>query len=302
MGVAVHRQPHPERLGDAAEQRGAPQPAPEVVVGQHDLHGVGGDRRAPRARTRSRTCWSRAARRCGRRRTPSRRCRASGPRGTRRRRPAARRPRRRSPASRRRWGPAAAAGRGTPRAAPRSRRTPRRGGSTPPLSLSEPKPQPSTIRFAWATIPSGSSASPQSSSGRPGVAGPLVEEVAAERHPVADGAAEQVADRAADLAADQVEAGDLERRVDGVDRGRHVEHPAEGGAGAAGLAAEHVDDEAAQPVQVVRVVAGQRGGDRLEPREVGLVGVRLAQARAGRSRCAARRSRAAPTAGGRRRR
>ena len=29
------------------------------------------------------------------------------------------------------------------------------GGSTPPLSLSEPKPQPSTIRWAWATSWSG---------------------------------------------------------------------------------------------------------------------------------------------------
>ena len=73
-----------------------------------------------------------------------------------------------STASRRRWGRAAAAGRGRRRAAPRSPRTPRRAGSTPPLSLSEPKPQPSTIRCACATSWSGVSASPHASSAKPG--------------------------------------------------------------------------------------------------------------------------------------
>ena len=51
-----------------------------------------------------------------------------------------------------------------------------------------------------------------------GVPGPLVEEVAAERHPVADGATEQVAHRTTGLPAGEVEARDLERGVHGVDR------------------------------------------------------------------------------------
>ena len=111
-----------------------------------------------------------------------------------------------------------------------------------------------------------------------GVPGPLVEQVAAERHGPADGSAEQVAHRYAGLVALQVEAGDLEGRVDGVDGGVDVEHPAERRAAPAGLAAEHVGDEPAQAVEVVRVVAGQRGRDGLEPAEVRLVGVRLAEA------------------------
>ena len=100
-----------------------------------------------------------------RRPTPCRRCRASGPRGTPRRPPVARRPRRRSRASRRRWGPGAAAGPGNAARSASIAAHSSSGGNTPPLSLSEPKPQPSTIRCAWATIPSGSSASPHSSSG-----------------------------------------------------------------------------------------------------------------------------------------
>ena len=52
VGVAVHRQPHPERLGDAAEQRGPPEPAPQVVVGQHDLDGVLARSRAAGAQSR----------------------------------------------------------------------------------------------------------------------------------------------------------------------------------------------------------------------------------------------------------
>ena len=57
-----------------------------------------------------------------------------------------------------------------------------------------------------------------------------------------------------------------------------VEHAAERRAAPAGLATEDVGDEPAQAVQVVRVVAGQHRGDRVEPGEVGLVGVRLAEA------------------------
>jgi hypothetical protein len=110
------------------------------------------------------------------------------------------------------------------------------------------------------------------------VPGPLVEQVAAERHPLAYGAAEQVADRYAGLATLQVEAGDLEGGVDGVDGRVDVEHPAERRAATAGLPAEHVGHEAAQAVQVVRVVAAERGGDGLQPGEVGLVGVRLTEA------------------------
>ena len=60
----------------------------------------------------------------------------------------------------------------------------------------------------------------------------------------------------------------------------HVEHPAEAGAGAAVSRPRISSTSSAQAVQVVGVVPGQGGGDRLEPGEVGLVGVRLAQARA----------------------
>ena len=42
------------------------------------------------------------------------------------------------------------------------------GGKTPPLSLSDPKPQPSTIVRACSTSWAGFSASPHESSGRPG--------------------------------------------------------------------------------------------------------------------------------------
>jgi len=88
-----------------------------------------------------------------------------------------------------------------------------------------------------------------------GVTGPLVEEVAAERHAVAHRPAEQVGHRAVGLTALHVEARDLERRVDRVDRRPHVEHAAEARPGAADLAAEGLVDEGAQAVQVVGIVA-----------------------------------------------
>ena len=47
------------------------------------------------------------------------------------------------------------------------------GGKTPPFSLSAVKPYSPTMRLAWATIPSGSSASPQSSGAAPGWAAHL---------------------------------------------------------------------------------------------------------------------------------
>ena len=102
------------------------------------------------------------------------------------------------------------------------------GGSTPPLSLSEPKPHPSTIRLAWRHDAVGvERLSPCVRLGA-GVPGPFVEQVAAERHAVADRTAQQVAHRPAELPALHVQAGDLEGRVDGRDGGADVEHPAEG--------------------------------------------------------------------------
>ena len=124
----------------------------------------------------------------------------------------------------------------------------------------------------------GVSASPHTSSGAgAGVAGPLVEEVAAEGHSVAHRAAEHVAHGPPGLVALEVEAGDLEGGVDRLDGGRHVEHPAEGRPGPAGLATQHVHDDPTHPGEVERVEAAERGRDRGQPREVGLVGVRLAE-------------------------
>ena len=75
----------------------------------------------------------------------------------------------------------------------------------------------------------------------------------------------------------QVEAGDLERGVDGVDGGRHVEHAAEAGARSAGLLAEHVDHEPAKAARSNGSMPGDRRGHGCQPREVRLVGVRLTQ-------------------------
>ena len=93
------------------------------------------------------------------------------------------------------------------------------------MSLIAVKPYSSIIRCACATMPAGSSASPQASGSAPGCAGPLVEQVGAERHRVAHLAAEQVGDRPADRVALDVQAGDLERGehlVGGARRGDHA--------------------------------------------------------------------------------
>ena len=65
---------------------------------------------------------------------------------------------------------------GWPGKAPRSARIASAscsGGKTPPFSFSAVKPYSSTMRRAWATIPSGSSASPQPSGSAPGCAAHL---------------------------------------------------------------------------------------------------------------------------------
>ena len=109
------------------------------------------------------------------------------------------------------------------------------GGNTPPLSLIAVKPYSSMMRWACLTRPSGSRASPNVSGSLAGMRGPLVEQVGAERHGVADLAAEQVGDGPAGGVALDVEAGHLERRedlVDGAGRGDHA-----GGADGAVVAA-----------------------------------------------------------------
>ena len=104
------------------------------------------------------------------------------------------------------------------------------------------------------------------------------EEVPAEGDLLAHRTAEEVADRAAGLATDDVEAGDLERRVDRVDRGRDVEHAAEAGAGASVSRPRVAVTSRRRPFRSPRVLAGQGLGDGAQPREVRLVGVGLAQA------------------------
>ena len=106
---------------------------------------------------------------------------------------------------------------------------------------------------------------------------PLVEQVRAERHRVADRAAEQVGDRPARRVALHVEAGDLERRehlVDGAGRGDHAgrAHSRES------VAAEPVGDR--RPNRVEREHVQTRDGLRsgVQPRQVRLVGVGLAEA------------------------
>ena len=66
--------------------------------------------------------------------------------------------------------------------------------------------------------------------GEAGMPGPLVEEVAAERHGRTHPPTEDLADGLPGDVPLQVEARDLERGVDGLDRGVHVEHAAEAGA------------------------------------------------------------------------
>ena len=109
------------------------------------------------------------------------------------------------------------------------------GGNTPPLSLIAVKPYSSIIRVACATMPVGvERLAPRVGLGA-GVRGPLVEQVGAERHGVADRAAEQIGDRPAGGVALHVEAGHLERRehlVDGAGRGDHA-RGADGGVVAA---------------------------------------------------------------------
>jgi hypothetical protein len=107
---------------------------------------------------------------------------------------------------------------------------------------------------------------------------PLVEEVAAERHALPDGAAKEIADGTAGQVALDVEAGHLEGGVDGVERRVHVEHAAEAGARAAAAGREHPGDQQAEPCQVVGVMSEEVAGDSLQPGQVGLVRVRLAEA------------------------
>ena len=75
----------------------------------------------------------------------------------------------------------------------------------------------------------------------------------------------------------EIEEGDLEGGVDGVDGGPYVEHAAEAGARPAGLPPQHVDDSPPKRSEVERVESGDRGGHSVEPGEVRLVGVRLSQ-------------------------
>ena len=104
---------------------------------------------------------------------------------------------------------------------------------------------------------------------------PLVEEVPAEGHPVAHAPSEHIAHRPAGLVALEVEEGDLEWGVDGVDGGLHVEHASKAGAGPAGLPTEYVDDDSTKRREVKGVESGDRGGHGFEPGEVRLVGIRL---------------------------
>ena len=104
---------------------------------------------------------------------------------------------------------------------------------------------------------------------------PLVEQVGAERHRVANHAAEQVGHGPAGRVALHIEAGDLERRehlVDGAGRGDHAR-----GTHSAGVAAEPFGNRRADRVEREHVQPGDRVGRRRKPRQVRLVGVGLAE-------------------------
>ena len=167
VAVAVHREPEAERLGDPAQQRGAPQTAPQVVVGQHDLHGVGRDRR--RQVLKRDDAHVGGERHVGAGRDLRHAGDAGGgvlevfdhavePVGDLSEVSGVQPPLGSSRSGR----PGKASCRASIAVHSSS------GGSTPPLSLSDPNPQPSTIRCAWATSGSGPSASPHSSGPWPG--------------------------------------------------------------------------------------------------------------------------------------
>ncbi len=105
---------------------------------------------------------------------------------------------------------------------------------------------------------------------------PLVEQIRAERHRVADRATEQVRDRPARRVALHVKAGDLERRehlIDSACRGDHASR-----AHCAGVAAELVGDRASNRVEREYVHTGDGVSGGVQPGEVRLVGIRLAEA------------------------
>ena len=93
-----------------------------------------------------------------------------------------------------------------------------------------------------------------------GVTGPLVEEVAAELHGVADGAAEEVADRPAEELALDVEGSDVEGGQDAVSRAGTGDHAAHAVAALDGVLLQCPGNPAAQFVDVEDVGAGKGRG------------------------------------------
>ena len=108
-----------------------------------------------------------------------------------------------------------------------------------------------------------------------GVAGPLVEEVSAERHGIAHRATEQIRYRPARGVTLHVEARDLERRQHLVDSTGSRDHP--GRADGAGVAAEPLVDGGANRVEREHVQTGDGVGGRFKPCQVRPVGIGLAE-------------------------
>ena len=110
-----------------------------------------------------------------------------------------------------------------------------------------------------------------------GMGGPLVEQVGAERHRVADLAAEQIGHRPAGGVALDVQAGHLERREHPVDDARRGDHARQAGSVTGAVAAQPIGDRGANRVEREHVQADDRVGGGFQTLQVHDVGVGLPQ-------------------------
>ena len=110
-----------------------------------------------------------------------------------------------------------------------------------------------------------------------GMGGPFVEQVGAERHRIADLAAEQIRHRPAGRVALDVQAGHLQRREDPVDDARRGDHARQAGSVAGAVTAETIGDRCANRVEREHIQTGDRVGRGFQPLQVHDVGVGLPQ-------------------------